>query len=786
LIFGEVLFWGTPLFQFWPWHQLVKESVLAGEWPLWNPLLGNGTPLLANLQSALFYPPNLLYLLLPVAQAMTLSVILHLSLAGGLMFGYARQLKLSPFAATVAALTYMFSGYVVGRTQFGPMINALAWFPLLLWLTERLAVRRDKRLVLGLGLVLALQLLAGHAQLWFYGLCLIGAYLMVRVWQESAPKRVADWPRLLPNLLCRGFWLATAVGLALLLAAVQLLPTAEFIGQSPRDSGAERAFALTYSFWPWRLLTLLAPTFFGHPAQADYWGYANFWEDHAYLGSLPFLLALFAIGLYFQPKISWPFQGKQATNNHHEYQIQNPKSKIQNRVVPFFTLLIPLSLILAMGWNTPIYLWVFDTIPGFGYFQAPSRLLIWYTLAMAVLAGIGAETFRLTPGRVWWLRLLLAASLGMALISQIVGLLLAGVTLTFLMAITQTGLWVAGSIGLLLLRPGQAEADPGPQPSRRPGWWQGVVIIFIGLDLLWQASLLNPLIPVRLFEQPIRSAEFLQTQPGDYRTLLTDDFDYRLKFNQYFRFKQFGPLSVDHWQNFRETLSPNGGVFAHLPSANNDDPLVVARWQQLMTALERASPNQQARLLGLMHVGYLISDPTAPALGRVIYQTEAVTIQQVPEPLPRAYFVGQASPAPNEAAVLARLLAPDFDSRREVIIMAESAQLPSPGSPLVVASPPVWLTEAGPNQLHLSLKAPGPGWVVITDTFYPGWQATVNGRPVTIWPANLAFRALPVQAGLQEIVLRYQPLSFRIGLWLSGAGLLLIILLHLILTRSDS
>ncbi|MEM7346421.1 MAG: hypothetical protein AAF485_19445, partial [Chloroflexota bacterium] len=79
---GEVLYWGTLLFQFWPWHHLIKEAVLAGEWPLWNSLLGNGTPLLANLQSAFFYPLNFIYLLMPVEHALTGSVIIHLMLAG--------------------------------------------------------------------------------------------------------------------------------------------------------------------------------------------------------------------------------------------------------------------------------------------------------------------------------------------------------------------------------------------------------------------------------------------------------------------------------------------------------------------------------------------------------------------------------------------------------------------------------------------------------------------------------------------------------------------------------
>src|SRR5512134_271523 len=91
LLKGEVLFWGTGLLQFWPWHSLAKSSVLAGAWPLWNPLLGNGTPLLANLQTGFFYPPNWLYLLQPVEHGLTLSVVLHLVLAGLGMYAYARE-----------------------------------------------------------------------------------------------------------------------------------------------------------------------------------------------------------------------------------------------------------------------------------------------------------------------------------------------------------------------------------------------------------------------------------------------------------------------------------------------------------------------------------------------------------------------------------------------------------------------------------------------------------------------------------------------------------------------
>jgi hypothetical protein len=127
---------------------------------------------------------------------------------------------------------------------------------------------------------------------------------------------------------------------------------------------------------------------------------------------LPFLLALVAIWDYGMRQV-W---GARPASTAELGTLQ------PWRVVPFFALLGPISLILAMGWNTPIYLWVFEFVPGFGFFQAPARLLIWYTIAMAVLAGIGAQSFKLTPSsRRGWQRLLVAA----------VGLTIAGLAGSF-------------------------------------------------------------------------------------------------------------------------------------------------------------------------------------------------------------------------------------------------------------------------------------------------------------------------------------------------------------------
>jgi hypothetical protein len=785
LLRGEVLFWGTILLQFWPWHYLAKTSLLAGEWPLWNPLLGNGAPLLANLQTAIFYPFNLLYLILPIEHGLTLSIMLHLALAGLFMYLYTRYLGLQPFAATLSALTYMLSGYIVGRSQFVVMVNAAAWFPLLLLLSDRLATRRNALDVLGLALVLAVQLLAGHAQLWFYGLWLIGPYVIFRSWQEMRRQTVnkgetSPWSASPVYPLLSLF---LAVALAILLAAVQLLPTAEFITQSPRNSGAERIFALTYSFWPWRLLTLLAPTFFGHPATGDYWGYANYWEDHAYLGILPFLLALVAVGNYGLRRAWGPAR------------TEEPMTSRAWRVVPFFAALVPISLILAMGWNTPVYLWLFNFVPGFGFFQAPARLLIWYTLAMAVLAGIGAQSFKLTPAsRRSWQRLLVGA-LGLTMAGMVGIFILTGRSQTFLAATMLLGLWLIISIGLLLVRPRPRPSFTETSRLSKETFWQWAVLAVVIFDLLGAAWPLIPTLPPAIFRESSSSANFLKAQPGDQRFFVDEEFDYATKFDRYFNFKSFGPPDLSYWHSLKETLIPNLGVYAGLASANNYDPLVVGRWQRLTDLLKKANAAQRAPLLALMHTGYFVDDGSH-RVGPILYTAGTTTIQQVPDPLPRAYFVPQVYWAKTDAEVISRLTSPDFDYHREVIIMESEVKaeaLREPKAPYGQAqdkaeeeSGTVNVVREAANRVSLQVEAPSAGFVVLTDTFYPGWQAMVDNQPAPIWPANLAFRAVAVEAGSHEIAFSYRPRSFTRGLWISALTLALVVIVSILLLKKES
>src|SRR5512136_2937619 len=115
---GRVLFWGVPLLQFYPWQQFAVEMWRSGQAPLWNPFVGNGAPLAANLQSAVFYPLNFLYLILPAEQAMGYTAALHVVLAGLAMYAWGRALGLQPLSALIGALALQLSQFLIARLGF--------------------------------------------------------------------------------------------------------------------------------------------------------------------------------------------------------------------------------------------------------------------------------------------------------------------------------------------------------------------------------------------------------------------------------------------------------------------------------------------------------------------------------------------------------------------------------------------------------------------------------------------------------------------------------------------
>ncbi len=774
LFAGEAFFWGTPLLQFVPWQRMAAEMWRAGHLPLWNHLVGCGAPLAANYQTAAFYPLNALYLLLPAEVALSWTTALHLMLAGWGMYRWARAVGLDRFPALIGALALEGSGFLVARAALFPSIAfTFPWLAVWLWRAERLTQSQRLRDALWLGLSLGLGLLAGHAQTAFYGGVLLAAYLILRTIQEakSASRLTFHVSRFTFHVSrftfhVSRFTLLIALSLAIGvgLAAVQLLPTAELMLSSQRSSGVSYDSAMTYSFWPWRLITLAAPDFFGNPGQGNYRGYAAYWEDAGYVGLLPLLLATEAV-------VSRKRACATPRTSRFTFDVSRftfDVSRFTFHAVWFWLVSAIIALVLALGKNTPVFPFLFHHVPTFDMFQSPARWLAVTTVALAALAALGAQ--RWPRGHRGRRRGALGIVVGVAVL--VGGLaaprLVASVPSTFGAATARLGgtLAVAGTLALL---------------RRDTIGWQAAVTGFVALDLLLFGWPLLPTVERSLYQNVTSTAIHLEYEPGPAARVYwpadpiepNSDYgaEYRVKFG-YLNFDSCGPRQASHWWEMREALLPNTGMLDGVPSANNFDPLLVGRYADLLEAAV-----ETPALLRVMGVTHVISDRPWPGGEEMEYrESKTARLYRLPNALGRAWIAPAARYVPP-GEMLASLTDPAFDPSAEVLLETNSL---SRHSQFAIRNS-LTLHDT-PNRVTIHAILDAPGYLVLADTWHPGWRATVDGRPADLLRANYAFRAVRLEAGEHVVEMDYRPASVLVGATLSLTALAVLVA-GLLLTR---
>ncbi|MXX51379.1 MAG: YfhO family protein [Chloroflexi bacterium] len=332
---GMIFARGDAFNYFYPYWDTRNAAYRQGELPLWTPDLFMGAPLLANPQLGSYYPPNWLTAPLRAPAAMSLSIVLHIALAGlGMVYLYRTAQSRSPLPALTAGAVYAFGGVLAAHVEQINQLQGLAWMPILFALVHRLLTRGQPRRDMPLlAAAWALQIFSGHTQTVFIS----GIGLLVYALARAGRGR----KQLLKALLL----LAGCFGLALALASSQLLPSLELMGMSNRGSGFSLQAATAFSLPPSLLGRSLLPSYDGQ----------LFGEYVAYIGVIGLGLALLAA----RRRCAW-------------------------------LLLAGVGLALALGRHNPLYL-LLGELPGFDLFRVPARFLALYSLGMAMLAGRGIE-----------------------------------------------------------------------------------------------------------------------------------------------------------------------------------------------------------------------------------------------------------------------------------------------------------------------------------------------------------------------------------------------------------
>ena len=810
------------LLENYAWKKFIVESLRAREIPLWNPYLFAGVPFLAAGQHSALYPFSILFYLLPLPRAFGIFVALQLALAGLTMYAFARVLGLRRLAATLSALTYAFSAFFFVSVTFPMVIAAAAWLPAILACAELVLRAKDSARQIFFALLgamfIGIQFLAGHIEISMYILIVTAFYAARRL---AAMWRCAVGG--LRSLIGVFFALGAMVVIGIALGAVQLVPLYELVQNNFRSGSASYHDVIGWAYPLKQIITFLIPDFFGNPTHHAYvdvfdfttraapngtifWGVKNYVEAGAYVGVLPLLLALIALVSSFKFQVAgW----------------NNPTLDCKPVTWLFATLAL-VSLLFTFG--TPLYAILFFGVPGFNQLHTPFRWVFPYTLSVAVLAGMGAQVVEMREWRLkigkWNLQslisvfsilaggLILAALAAswffreqtLALVdrilraSEMAQLAFDSARMFYsyefrhlaLFAISLIGSGIALGIAGFKVRGSRREIQVigrqqdedrqkdcqlppvSSQPtftshvsrltSHAPPLWQLVALVVLIADLFIIGTPFYPRADSRLGEFVPPAVKFLQQDTSLYRITSYDAPN-------------------------EKVFNPNVGMFFNIADIRGYDSIIPRQYAELMGALapqgellyNRIAPFYDpapfdSPIIRLLNVKYVLTTRPLPNAGYTLVYDDEIKIYRNERVLPRAFLVPHARVIPDRAALLAQMQ--EFDPTREVLL----EQDPGLANAATCAYAPVAIARYSGNEVIVKSEQACAGWLVLTDSYFPGWLAFIDEKETALYRADYNFRAVYVPAGVHTIRFKYSPVSFRAGAMGSFLGVMMLLL----------
>lgn len=796
-LFGALPFSDDTAALFGPWREYSRQALAAGVLPLWNARSFCGLPFLPNVQTSILYFFNVVYWVLPLKLAFLLDAVGHNVLLVMGAFTLARALGQSRGAAFLAACALGFSGAVAAHANAGHTTwhAARAYIPWEMWSLLLALRQRETRAALpyvaALTLCFALQFYAGYPPLVLLGggLC-CGLFI---AYAASTRRWNWRWP----------LFAALVGGGVFLLSAAALLPMREVSKLSGHGAGLEYHVAVLGS-GTWRSVwRLLSPDFFGGNATLQWSIDIGAWEEAAYGGILVFVLAVGA-----------PFFARDANGK-------------LPRAVPWLWALLPFSLLLALGENTPFYKFAFDTIPLLRMTRVPVRWLEVWALCAALLAGFSFDALwrrvpksarESSPGGDGKVRNShteaaskaplkddsLAEKIAVQRVENASASDARVLALRLLVFRAALGIVIALMLGAALL----AAAHPAESET-----WMALVPSFLHDQRLarWSeeaGALRQRALIEAMLTGVIAALLCLYAGRARARHILLGIAvaDLMLVFwksaeplpQNYLEKSVRWPIAITRRANADQRWAsnafsaPNGNLLNGPDTVDGYDALNGAVHTNFISALEGrklwmavygpSRPNPLLRITGVTHLLAQREQPTMQWKGRTVLQLQSYIgdwrlYQYKWKAWPREYFASRVLAAPRQ---------------EQLSLLQSLCEVPGTESLPVVAAPGVF-ANASPgaqksgarvlavtrdwNRSTVKIESAAPAILVQADTLYPGWRAFVDGKSAKMAAANYLFRGVEVPAKSSRVDFVYNSQTLRIGFFLSLCGLSIAVIL---------
>jgi len=717
----------------YPLKSYVADLLNQGKMPLWNPLQFGGYPLLANFQSGVLNPTNLLYLFLSKPQAWAWQVMLQPFLIAIFTYLFLRNLPLSKISSLFGATIFAFSGFSLIWLEYVTQGYVIAFIPLLLFLLDKWLEK--KRLAWGLffSLALSLQVFMGYPQVTIYTLALVLFYFWFRL----------EFKILSINSAKTHFWLGGWVLLGLALSASQLIPGWELLTLSQRvGEGVTGGFEI--AFLPWRqLVSLIAPDFFGNPATHNYWGPGDYTNGAGYSGIVGLILALAAV-----------FWSK------------------KRKLIYFFCGLLVASFVLALP--TPLARLISETGLLGMKAAAATRILCLANLSVAVLAALAIESLLQEKKKI--------KTLGVPLFFVLIILgLMIGIFLARQTMITSM-IEPMGHSGQEFIESWTANLKISLRNLVLPLFFS--VALFV---LLWLAK-------IRFLRKlAIWSIFFLLTfELFRFGWKYTPFSESRIIFPTTpvieFLQKQEKPVRI----NTGDAIPISMWMPYGLESASGYDAVYPQRWAQLINVINGgratrmmgrygAIERYDSRIFDLTNSCYLLSVKQVKKDGRVVpdkagepgrlfqltklekvFEDGTVEVLENKECLPRAWMADDYQVETDEEKILNLLNNSEFNLNKKIVLEEELLFQREEKKEISEEGKLVWRKDK-PIEKIVQVETINPGFLFLANSYYPGWKAFIDGKETKIYRADFAFQAIFMPRGKHTACFIYDPQSFKIG-----------------------
>ncbi len=747
--------------------------------PQWNPYIFGGLPFVEAFHGDIFYPFSKfknMELLFPWWKWLGLELLYHIFFAGVFMYLCARRFGLGKIASLLAGVAYTYAGYLISFVAPGHdgKIYVTTLFPLVVmflhmgfaaqpvhWRTRWFDLKWSPLLCFSMtGLVIGLILLSPHAQMAYFTLWVVSlysAFRLILLWYDTKSIKPCVKPALLTTF-------AVVIGVAI--SAIQFYPgyiyTKQFSPRAADDSKHGWEWATSWSLHEEEAMSLLIPEFSGtntRTPETVYWG-KNFFKDNS--EAVP-VTALFAamIGLFFaRGRERWFFGG-----------------------------LALFALTYALGATTPLF-HLYYLIPNVPSLRAPSMIMFLFSFSIALLAAMGVQTLidrRETKERE-------ATPKSERTLSRYV-LVVPALFLVLALAFSGAGesmlkLWTSlfyDNVGSPTAQ-GYSKWDMAMAnlPAIKAGAWFSFLAVALAAAVIWLyrrgsagrwlllgLSIIVVLNGMRFngrfistvdfarVSQKTPTIQFLEQQPGQFRT---------------------ADLTSDLASNLRDYSSLQDNIYPEfdlaIPYGYHGNQL---RWYDQLAGGPGLANRLNPRFLNLVGAEWLVipSNQGIPdGFFGPLPVTAAATFGQVsvwrnPNRLPRVFLADRYQVVPDRADIYPYILQGSEDLSRLVYLENEPTPAPQADS---LPSGTAEITAYTLDSIVVAVSTDRPQVLVLTDSYYDAWQASVDGEPAEVLRADGAFRAVALPGGAQTVVFTFESRRYLIGEWVTwGASLVVIV-----------